>query len=70
MQCPGVGHTCGSGGWLLNTLPCMPMLHSQSARRYKQVTELANGGELFDHIVARGHYTEPDAREITTQVRM
>jgi len=40
----------------------------RSHRAIFLVTELANGGELFDHIIARGHYTEPDAREITTQV--
>lgn len=28
------------------------------------VTELARGGELFDHIVKRRHYSESDARAL------
>ena len=32
------------------------------------VTELATGGELFDHIIAKGHYTEPDAQKVAAQV--
>jgi serine/threonine protein kinase len=29
------------------------------------VMELLTGGELFDRIVARGHYSEDDARKLT-----
>ena len=32
------------------------------------VTELARGGELFDHIVKRRHYSEGDARAIVKQI--
>jgi len=50
--------------------PNVISLHAafRSERAIFLVTELATGGELFDHIIARGHYTEPDAREIISQV--
>lgn len=32
------------------------------------VTELCSGGELFDRITARGHYTEKDAAKVLRQV--
>lgn len=32
------------------------------------VTELCTGGELFERIIAKGHYSEHDAREIIKQV--
>ena len=32
------------------------------------VLDLVTGGELFDRIVARGHYTEQDAAGLLTQV--
>lgn len=32
------------------------------------VTELARGGELFDHIVKRRHYSESDARALVKQI--
>lgn len=32
------------------------------------VLDLVTGGELFDRIVARGHYTERDASGLLSQV--
>ncbi len=32
------------------------------------VLDLVTGGELFDRIVARGHYTEQDAAGLLSQV--
>jgi calcium/calmodulin-dependent protein kinase I len=32
------------------------------------VTDLCNGGELFDRIVARGHYTEADAAQLVAKL--
>jgi hypothetical protein len=32
------------------------------------VLDLVTGGELFDRIVARGHYTELDASQLMVQV--
>jgi calcium/calmodulin-dependent protein kinase I len=32
------------------------------------VMDLVTGGELFDRIVARGHYTELDASQLMVQV--
>ena len=32
---------------------------------YYLVTELLEGGELFDRIISKGHYSEADARKVT-----
>ena len=32
------------------------------------VTELVSGGELFDRIVAKSHYTEKEARDLIKQL--
>lgn len=32
------------------------------------IIELATGGELFDRIIQKGHYTEADAAEVTRQI--
>jgi len=50
--------------------PNIVSLHAafRSDRAIFLITELATGGELFDHIIARGHYTEPDARDVVSQV--
>ncbi|GIQ87685.1 calcium/calmodulin-dependent/calcium-dependent protein kinase, partial [Kipferlia bialata] len=40
----------------------------ESKSKVYLVMELATGGELFDKIVARGHYSEEDARETMQQV--
>jgi calcium-dependent protein kinase len=33
----------------------------EDEKRYYIVTEICKGGELFDEIIARGHFTEKDA---------
>eukprot|EP00656_Telonema_subtile_P039625 TRINITY_DN44718_c0_g1_i1.p1 TRINITY_DN44718_c0_g1~~TRINITY_DN44718_c0_g1_i1.p1 ORF type:complete len:288 (-),score=60.26 TRINITY_DN44718_c0_g1_i1:26-889(-) len=37
-------------------------------RKLHVVMELCNHGELFDHIIEREHYTEPDAVQVMRQV--
>ena len=40
----------------------------ETARYYYIVLELVTGGELFDRIVAAGHFAEPAARRVAAQV--
>jgi calcium-dependent protein kinase len=35
--------------------------HFESEKHYYIITDLCEGGELFDEIVARGNFTEKDA---------
>ena len=39
----------------------------EDSRNLHLVTELCTGGELFDRIIARGHYTEKDASVLVRQ---
>lgn len=40
----------------------------QDEKRFYLVTELCNGGELFDEITKRSHFSEQDAATIIKQV--
>ena len=40
----------------------------QDDARFYVVTELCEGGELFDEIIKRNHFSEKDAAEIMLQV--
>ena len=40
----------------------------ESASEVFLVLELADGGELFDRIIRKGHYSEKEAARVTSQV--
>ncbi|CCE83466.1 Piso0_004042 [Millerozyma farinosa CBS 7064] len=40
----------------------------ESKDKYYLVTQLATGGELFDRIIERGHFTESDASKVVIQM--
>jgi len=40
----------------------------ETPKKMNLVTEIANGGELFDRIVERGNYTEKDAASVIWQL--
>lgn len=40
----------------------------EDEKRYYIVTEICKGGELFDEIVERGHFTEKDAAKLMKQI--
>ena len=45
----------------------MRQVYDEKSKMYL-VLDLVTGGELFDRIVARGHYTELDASQLMVQI--
>jgi len=62
----------------VNAIPCPNLMRFLAAHedvalttglpRFTIVTELYSGGELFDRIVSRGHYSERDAAELIAKL--
>lgn len=42
--------------------------HPQDAEKIVMVLEILSGGELFDRIVKKGHYSERDASQLTSVI--